>query len=184
MDHKFIGIHGYAGVGKDTLAALLAPMLQAKTRSFADPIKAICEEVFGFHQEYFSDRAVKEANSNFWGFSPRKAAQLIGTECFRENFGDDVWIKYQTRGLMHIPKTTIIFTDVRFQNEADWIHREGGVIIHLTRQDYTGNVGIQNHASETKLNLKGPTYEIENNGSILELAVHAHNFAKFFQKEM
>lgn len=183
---KLIGLHGHAGAGKNTFAEEFhyASFFEY---SFATPIKTVCMEVFGLSHMDFLDRNRKEELIDFWNKSPRELAQYVGTEMFRNHFGSDIWIKSLEARLIrdlyareHENKKVII-TDVRFQNEADWIIKQGGWIIHLTRPGHEGNVGIQGHLSEQPLNFahltQGENYhEVLNAGSITDLQLKAQHF--------
>lgn len=61
---------------------------------------------------------------------------------------------------------------MRFQNEYDFIIANNGIVIHLTRPGFSGNVGISNHASESGIaNFHTPeaTFHVENNSTLPEL---------------
>ena len=127
---NLIGIHGPLNSGKDTVALIIQKRLHMhnqyfKTYAFAKPIKDACKAMFGFTQEQLEDRVLKETLDPFWGFTPRRAMQLLGTEYGRELMRPDVWIKRAK--LEHNFNTSTntysgtIITDVRFQNEVDWV---------------------------------------------------------------
>ena len=82
-DLKLIGIHGHAGVGKDTVADYLGRYQNVYKEAFADPLKRACAAAFGVPLEWFYDRELKEQKL-FWGVTPRQTAQFVGTEMFRE----------------------------------------------------------------------------------------------------
>jgi hypothetical protein len=169
---KLIGLHGKAGAGKDTVADYLTDTYDAHYRiAFADPLKEACSALLGINLIDFYDRDSKEAVNAAWDLTPRAIAQFFGTEIMREqvtklvpNLGLDFWIKRAWLRLegIYVPEDegiyslgdTVIISDVRFQNEYDWIIDNGGTIIHLTRPGFSGTVGgIENHASEQSINL-------------------------------
>jgi hypothetical protein len=183
---QLIGIHGHAGVGKDTLALYFhEEYTNVYIEHFADPLKAACSKAFGIQLEQFSTPEVKEKIHPYWNVSPRQIAQFMGTEIFRDQIyrlvsaepDKSFWIK-RLEGTINGDLVledegeygeghTVIIPDVRFQDEADWIVNNGGVIICLTRPNYNGVVGISNHESE-KGNLLipgGSSYEITNEAS-------------------
>lgn len=133
---KLIGIHGPLNGGKDTVADyILAKSSNAFGRyAFAGPIKQACMIMFGFTKEQLEDRVLKEQVDEFWGFTPRKAMQLLGTEYGRNMLRKDVWIR---RGeLQHLNNLKegrgTIITDVRFDNEADWLRAQpNSALIYL-----------------------------------------------------
>lgn len=184
-----IGIHGKAGVGKDTASDFICDNFKNHYyESFAAPLKAAASEAFGIPLDWFNSPDLKEQEHPNWGVSPRKIAQFLGTEMFRDTIpklipsaGTEFWIKRLALRLnnLYIPEgvgeyeegDTVVITDVRFQNEYDWIIENGGSIIHLTRPAITGTVGILNHPSEQTILLHKPerTYPCENNGTLQDL---------------
>lgn len=180
---KLIGLHGKAGSGKDTVADFLSRTYKdIYPESFAGPLKKGLSEIFGLPLEHFEQRDIKEITNHFWGLSPRQLAQFFGTEIMRKNYGEDFWIKRLALRLnadddthsewgAYSSEDTVVISDVRFQNEYDFIIANQGIIIHLTRDGADGTVGIPNHPSEQNLNLhnKERTYVCENNGSITDL---------------
>lgn len=184
---QLIGISGHAGVGKDTVAQYLAEKYQnVYGEAFADPLKRACAAAFGLPLEHFHDREIKEQES-IWGPSPRKIAQFVGTEMFRNGLNNLIpfpdtshWIRLlemRLTGLsappegqgFYSPGDTVIIADVRFQDEADWIQQNGGVLLTLERRGCNGNVGIQGHASEAGFNSLRPERSWHvNNDSTLE----------------
>jgi hypothetical protein len=168
---KLIGIVGRAGAGKDTIADYLAEQFKnVYAEPFAGPLKAACAEAFGIDVEEFTDPDFKNEVSEYWGVTPRQIAQFVGTELFRDNVGrllqqyswisspGSFWVTRLAGRLTgalneyknhpYTPGDVVIIPDTRFQNEYDWILRNGGTIIHVTRKGADGNVGIPNHASE------------------------------------
>lgn len=137
---KIIGITGKIGAGKDTLANRLAEKTlergdyQPIILSFATPLKNACCAFFGWPDIVYTDRVLKEKIDPFWGISPRRAAQMLGTEGFRELFGGDVHIKAMEKTILSLPeldKKLILIPDVRFENEASFVRNKGGMIIHV-----------------------------------------------------
>lgn len=189
---KLIGIYGHAGVGKDTVSAHLHfTYKNVYGESFAGPLKAACSEAFGIDLEDFTDPDVKNVINDYWGVSPRMIAQFVGTELFRNNVGklldtkymiipgENFWITRLGGRLIgalneyknnpYTPGDCVVISDVRFQNEYDWIIANDGIVIHLTRPGFIGNVGIINHASESGIsNLHTPeaTFHVSNDSTL------------------
>lgn len=185
---KLIGIYGHAGVGKDTVSAHLhSTYKNVYGESFAGPLKAACSEAFGIDLEDFTDPDVKNVTNDYWGISPRMIAQFVGTELFRTHVcrlttgisEGDFWITRLAGRLTgelneyknnpYTPGDCVVISDVRFQNEYDWIIANDGIVIHLTRPGFIGNVGITNHASESGIsNLHTPeaTFHVSNDSTL------------------
>lgn len=121
-----IGLTGPAGCGKSTVASYLKVSYDFEEISFADPIKRVCSELFNLPLSVFHDRYKKEIKiERYGGKSPRDLLQWFGTDIMR-TFDDQFWLKrafWQTNDLLEQkgPFTNIVFSDVRFTNEAEGI---------------------------------------------------------------
>lgn len=200
---KLIGIHGHAGAGKDTVASYIQERHQdCYIESFAAPLKRACAAAFGLSPEEFNDREWKEQET-FWGTTPRKIAQFVGTQMFRDltsslyGPSQSHWVRLLEARLTGIsfppegeghyePGDTVIIPDVRFQDEADWIWENGGIVIHLTREGCEGKVGLQGHASEAGISfIAAPpgnrAYRIENNSTLGDLYATVDSFIHFYR---
>lgn len=185
---NIIGITGHAGCGKDTIALYLHEKYhKVWIESFAAPLKRACAAAFGIPVENFQDSELKEINSVTWmGLSPRKIAQFVGTEMFRDQIHelspvlkDNFWVERMHRlingeiltaeGATYDQDDTIVIPDLRFQNEYRYISDNGGLIIHVTRDGSDGKVGIPGHSSEAGIIFDDTVYHITNNGSKEEL---------------
>lgn len=179
--YDVIGIAGRAGAGKDTVANVLASELKGRLwyrYSFADPIKRATEFMFGWTRSQLEDREFKEAVCPKWGFSPRKAMQLLGTE-FGRACREDLWLHMASLELDEVKKGTgggLIISDVRFPNEAAWV-RENGLLIHIERP--TGNETSEaTHASEVPLEIKTMDWVIYNQTDLNGLITSAEFMAE------
>jgi len=186
---NLIGVHGHAGVGKDTAVEYLNEKYEAVYgESFAAPLKRAAAEAFGIPLSHFNARELKEAPNEYWGVSPRKIVQFVGTELFRHHAHtllgdgyDTFWIHRiigRLTGNLPPPEgegyyevgDTICISDVRFQNEADWIYSNGGWILHIVRPTFEGAVGIPGHPSEAGITFPNSSNTwIIHNDSTLEV---------------
>lgn len=147
-----IGIHGPLNGGKDTVATIIQAQHPDKFNryAFARPLKDALKVLLGFTQEQLEDRVLKEQVDSFWGFTPRKAMQLLGTEFGRDMLRKDIWIKraeLEVETNAALGKSTII-TDVRFENEAEWLRgRDDAVLIYIVAPDLVKDERYT-HASE------------------------------------
>lgn len=151
---NIIGIAGPAGAGKDTARAVLAESFNVTGMAFADPMRAMLGTLLDechIGEEWMTARELKEQPLPGLGFSYREAAQLLGTEWGRAlTPGGDLWLRVaalrvldvlDVRGHDHV----FCFSDVRFDNEAQWIKDHGGVVWRIER---TGLQSVRAHASE------------------------------------
>ena len=146
-----IGIHGPINSGKNTIADyIMSKDEKYRCYAFAKPIKDACKVLFGFSDEQIEDRILKESIDEFWGFSPRRTMQLLGTEFGRNMLRDDIWIQ---RAEMEVNKNkkdgySTIITDLRFENESEWIRsKENYKIIYIEVQNLIRDEKYQ-HTSE------------------------------------
>lgn len=165
-----IGLTGYIGSGKTTIADYIEFRYGFPQYSFAGPIKEIAE-ILGFTQEQLNgSQEDKLAINQHWNISAREFLQKFGTEVCREFLPrvipemSDIWIKlFKIRAQQ---EKNILISDVRFPDEAKAIHELGGVIIRITRQKNNSHMP---HKSETYIDQIPADYEINNTGSLQNL---------------
>lgn len=167
---KIIGIAGKARSGKDTVAERLVQGHGFVRMAFADPLKEAARCIFGLSDaQLYGD--LKETNDAFWGKTPRRIMQLLGTDAVRKNIDDDVWIKATQRRIetemAERDTIGIVIPDVRFPNEADAIRAWGGDVWHVSRP---GIAAVEEHVSETALKNYGWFSQwITNDETVLDL---------------
>jgi hypothetical protein len=177
-----IGLAGSAGAGKSTAARHLREDHEFERLRFAGPLKAMIRALLeaqgvGLATAIrMTDGDLKEVPTKYLGGrTPRYAMQTLGTEWGRDLIAADFWLsaaremiaKERLESLArHDSEARIVFDDVRFANEAEFIRALGGRVIRITRADAQPSVGAA-HASE------GQTFaadiKISNDGSIEDL---------------
>jgi len=143
-----IGITGFMGSGKDTVAEMLVEKGAVKD-SFAAPLKDLCASVFGWDRHMLEgdtveSRDFRETADLYWtrklgidNFTPRLALQLLGTEIMRTHFNQDIWLdslEYRIRKQAQEDQIVVV-SDARFKNELDLIKQLDGIVIHVIRDD-------------------------------------------------
>jgi hypothetical protein len=93
----------------------------------------------------------------------RVLLQRFGTDVGRELFGEDFWVEQAFRGL---GDEDVVFTDVRFLNEAEAIRERGGVVWQVVRP---GVGAVNGHVSESDLAGFDFNAVILNDGSLEDL---------------
>jgi len=178
-----VGLCGNMGTGKDSaIDFCMHHGIRCARIAFADPIREI-GKIFGFTMKQMTDRTLKEQNDDFWHFSPRYFMQKVGTEMFREQLRDDVWINLLCRRVIDLrkpfevqvgfPKSEIgtyrvvFVTDVRFPNEAQAIRDLGGIIVKIKRDGFN-KTGADLHPSERFISQIRADLDIENTASNAE----------------
>ena len=139
-----IGVCGFIGSGKDTVADYLVNFHEFRRDSFASTLKDAVAAVFGWDRELLEGRT-KEAREwreqvdpwwatrlNMPNLTPRLALQLWGTEVCRKGFHDDIWIASLENKLRN-SKDNIVISDCRFPNEIKSIKAAGGKVIRVVR---------------------------------------------------
>lgn len=179
-----IGICGQAGAGKDTAAKWFIERGYGRS-GFADPIKWMLNQAFGWSMADWDDRSWKEGvvghalDSTYArqrDITPRALAQWLGTEVVRNNFGNDAWVNVWKQRWHDTGQPRTVVSDVRFQNEVDAIHKLGGIVIRVTRGPYTGRLFFHEnertdtvHDSERTGELRFVDHHITNDGTIQDL---------------
>ena len=139
-----IGIAGFQGSGKDTIADYLQNIYGFKRDSFAATLKDAVAAVFGWDRELLEgrtqeSRAWRETVDPWWAnrlsmpnLTPRLVLQKWGTEVARKSWHDDTWIA-SLENKLRKTINDIVISDVRFPNEIMSIKRAGGVVIRVVR---------------------------------------------------
>jgi hypothetical protein len=152
-----IGLSGYIGSGKSTIAEALADYYGCEGRavkimSFATPIRLMLGALFEYAGGDAADlrsQDIKMApHPILLGQTPRHAMQTLGTEWGRDCMNSDLW---SAIGIMAAKSSSggwrdvVIFDDVRFPNEGFAIRGAEGQIFKLSRP---GVERTSHHASE------------------------------------
>jgi len=148
-----VGIYGKAGAGKDTIGDHLVNQYGFHKIALADPIKRIVKDVFVLDDHTVYDREAREQPlEDMPEWSVRKLLQYIGTELFRENIDDAIWVKSLWKRIKNDPNNNYVVTDLRFPNELDYFKDRPDecefISIKVIRPGCDGNVGLAGHASE------------------------------------
>jgi len=139
-----IGICGFIGSGKDTIADYLVNFHEFRRESFASTLKDAVSAVFGWDRTLLEGRT-KEAREwreqvdPWWAarldmptLTPRWVLQYWGTEVCRKAFHDDIWIASLENKLRN-SKDHVVISDCRFPNEIASIRNTGGKIVWVKR---------------------------------------------------
>lgn len=137
-----IGLVGFAGSGKDTVANHLVKEWGFHADSFAKPLKDAACAIFGWDREMIEgqtpeSRKWRENPDKFWSrtlqreFTPRMSIQLLGTEAGQKVFGRNVWVGSLLKRIENYDK--VVVTDVRFRHEVEAITQARGTLIRVQR---------------------------------------------------
>ena len=194
-----IGICGFIGSGKDTVADYLVNFHEFRRESFASTLKDAVSAVFGWDRTMLEGRT-KEAREwreqidPWWAnrldmptLTPRWVLQYWGTEVCRKAFHDDIWIASLENKLRN-SRDSVVISDCRFPNEISSIKNAGGSIVWVRRGELPdwyqyalaanqlgSNMALNElkmrkiHASETAWVGTEFDHEIDNNSTIDDL---------------
>ena len=140
---KIIGIAGLARSGKDTIAKHLARYGYFAI-AFADPLRGILRDQLGVQDQYMD--VAKEIPMQPHGASYRTLMQTFGDA--GRNIHGDFWIQLLERQLGEFADehTSVVITDVRYSNEAQWV-RQYGHLWHVRRSNQL-TLNEETHSSE------------------------------------
>jgi len=168
---RIIGIAGAAGSGKDTAAQLIKDhSSNSILYSLASPLKESASILFGIDIEDFYDRIAKEKINDVWKLTPRQLLIKMGTDFGRNVINKDIFIiRAQVEINKHFSENFdyFIIPDIRFDNEAEFVKDNDGIIIKLDRNNR--DVVQLDHETEYGISDDLVDIYINNNSSILDL---------------
>ena len=139
-----IGVCGFIGSGKDTIADYLTNFHEFRRESFANTLKDAVANVFGWDRTMLEGRTKqarewREQVDPWWAerlnmpnLTPRWVLQYWGTEVCRRGFHDDIWIASLENKLRN-SKDDVVISDCRFPNEIKSIKSAGGIVVRVVR---------------------------------------------------
>jgi hypothetical protein len=196
-----IGLCGLKGSGKDTVADMLVQNDNYIKVAFADFIKNALKELFDWDDLSFEQNK-KEEIDPYWGVTPRKMCQELGTEFLRVHCKDMISTKFllpnniEYEGSFHIKRLNkeickyiahnkninIIFSDIRFQDELDYVKSLGGVIVKINRGNSNKNE-FSDHISEKNIDsLQNIDYKIDNDSTIPDLVKKVNLIVEYIEE--
>lgn len=170
MEQYFdIGLIGLAGSGKNAVGTIIVENFKDYSEiSFADTLKYVCAHHFKWDGK-------KDEKG-------RKLLQTIGM-ALRE-YNPDSWVNITEEDININKKTcSLVYTDVRFPNEAAYIKKKGGVIVRVVRPSLE-LTKTHEHVSESSQAEIKEDYTIVNDGSLDDLKEKVFNMMKDFSTKM
>lgn len=172
MSLKIIALTGPKGSGKDTVASLIARQYHnVNTIAFADPIKNVVKDLFGFETTREYDD-FKRTTINF--SLPKQITrdmqsyQAEGRHVVREigmlmrKYDEKQFTDYVVREIRYKPDDIWVVTDLRFDNEYMVLKSLGAKIISIKRPNYE----YDGHITERGFNDSLVDYTIMNDGDL------------------
>lgn len=165
----YIGVAGLKGAGKDTVSNYFVHKYGFHKYAFAEPIYQMLSIAFPLstlslisqnpNQKEQLQHQFKETEL-YDGVYGRHLLQNLGTDFFR-SYDPNIWIKLAHHNTQHYKD--VIFSDVRFPEEVQFIKNHGGILIYV---EYPlSDIDHDNHESESHHKyLKEEAYDTVING--------------------
>lgn len=149
--YPVIGLTGAAGSGKDSVAEIICEQYRFIRLGFADPIYEMESIITRTPVHILQKRESKEVVLERLGVTRRKLKQTLGTEWGRILINENIWVNHLDDELKSIESCLglngLVISDVRFQNEVDFVHSLGGEVWRVGRPNNPYVTGGQ-HESE------------------------------------
>ena len=171
-----IGLSGYAQSGKDTVAELLCLNYGFKRISFALPMR---DAVYTLNPIVEGGNRVSDLVDEYgWDIAKavpevRRLLQVFGTEVGRNLFGETFWIDQAFKRAEEYQR--VVFSDVRFPNEAKAIQQRNGDVWRINRHNHTA---VNGHTSEHAMDNFMFKHVIYNDGTLNDLSNEVFMLAK------
>ena len=182
MKIKLIGISGRARSGKDSLAHILGRHGYHRI-AFADALKVVTAQIADEDSHLYFNEVTKEQHCEALGMTRRVALQRVGMG-IRESLGKDVWVNRALREWEDLGRPATAVSDCRFENEALAIRKLGGIVVRIVRPGAGLTGEAANHASEAQMPDDLVDVEINNDGTLGELADEARKIALMLQEPL
>lgn len=168
-----IGLTGYGGTGKTTVANILrwkhgfeGPHIKAPIKKMA----VVLLEEFDIPAdmiERYLDGDLKRDVIPELGISGTQLQQFIGFELGRECIRDDLWLDLWLRRVGKIVAAggSVVQESVRAQNEVDAIRARGGLVAEVRRP----GVGALPGGHKSEFLIPDPDVVISNDGTVADL---------------
>lgn len=139
-----IGITGFAGSGKDTIAKIIKKRYRSYRKiAFADTLKDITAHLYDWDRGMLEgiteeDRKIREEVdikiSKIFNrkISPRNELKLIGVG-LKKLLQEDIWSSIVKHKILTNKIKNVVITDVRFPDEIKMIRELGGIILEVQR---------------------------------------------------
>lgn len=171
-DPLIIALTGRKYSGKDSAARYLCRRYGFAQVAFADPIKelgeVLCEHACVDHDVLYNPLFKERPVVGLCGVTPRRLMQTLG-ESLR-TLHPDFFVELLERRV-GIPQAApvhdrIVVSDVRYDNEATWARRQGGIVVQLVREQALVHDA---HSSEAGVALQHVSHVIDNGGTLGQL---------------
>ena len=186
---QIIGIVGFIGSGKNTVAELIEKEYHFVRHSFANNLKDAISIIFGWDRALLEgdtteSRIWRDKVDSWWAarlniphLTPRFILQNWGTDLCRLNFHNDIWIA-SLENKIRSTSDNIVISDCRFSNEIQSIKNQGGIIVRVSRGKlpvwYDWAVEYNNADDASKFNMRAVATSQE---SAIKYGIHESEYS-------
>lgn len=170
-----IGLHGVARSGKDTVAGLLQ-FWGYRRVAFADPVRS---DLLTINPMISADSRLDQLVASL-GWEEvkqipevRRLFRTYASDVCRAEFGQDVWVRRAIPAIAEGGR--VVISDVRMENEAAYVRRIGGFIVHVIRPGAGLGPGFGPHESEQPLPPHLVDAVVHNDGPLGEIPAHVQD---------
>lgn len=126
---------------------------KVKEYALADELKKYCKENHDSLVAEYNLDTTAHKDDPIYGYTA--VLQFVGTDLIRKK-DPDYWVKLLDKRIEQEHPEIALVTDVRFQNEAEWVHSKNGALVKVVRIKSDGTPYISpdrdpNHPSEAAL---------------------------------
>ena len=171
MTLRLIGISGKMGTGKSTLTRMMSKHIEnMHIMKFATPLYDIQDSIYS------------KLNLELQGEKDRELLVAIGN--WARSKDSDIFAKTalaSAEDILKFSKATVVFDDVRFENEADMIVAMGGLLIRIEGDQRGPNLDetLMKSRTETALDNYEFEHRISNKTDKIDLI---HQFMSIYKK--
>lgn len=158
-DLILVGLSAKARTGKSTAAEILRTEHDFVEVTLKNEMVRVLAPLFDTLPSTFEE-GKDEPSGDLFGRTPRHVMQSFGTDWAREQIDKDFWIVLLHRSISRLldnhrksrnfgkKPLKIVVSDIRFDNEAQYILDMDGTVLQLVRTGYMDRTNVEGHASE------------------------------------
>lgn len=189
-----IGLNGDAGAGKNAVADHLVSQYGFKQYAFADAVRDVALAIDPIVATNSDSEPMRLSSfitePSDWDWAKREVPevrrllQVVGTEAGRRVLGENCWVDIVHKKIhadwdgKPLIFSHAVVTDLRFENEYDFIKENNGIVIRIERANNPHAIP-KTHASEQYV--PDADFLIENDGALSDLYMKIDDVVSLWQ---